>query len=68
MVAEMADIRLRIETEVEDDGRWIAEVVNVAGAMTYGATEKQAIDAARVLASEVMAEKISSAGNSPGRA
>jgi predicted RNase H-like HicB family nuclease len=53
----MADIRLRIETEVEDDGRWIAEVVDIAGAMTYGATETQAIDAARVLALKVMGEK-----------
>ncbi len=42
---------------MEDDGRWIAEVVDIAGAMTYGATETQAIDAARVLAMEVMAEE-----------
>jgi predicted RNase H-like HicB family nuclease len=56
-VIDMADLGLKIETEVEDDGRWMAEVVDIAGVMAYGASEKQAIDAARVLALEVMTEK-----------
>jgi predicted RNase H-like HicB family nuclease len=53
----MADIRLRIDTEVEDDGRWIAEVVDLPGVIAYGATEKEAVDAVRALASRVMTEK-----------
>ena len=56
-MTDMADFGLRVETEVEDDGRWMAEVVDMAGVMAYGSTEKQAIDAARVLALEVMTEK-----------
>jgi predicted RNase H-like HicB family nuclease len=67
-VAEMADMGVKVETEVEDDAGWNAEVVDMAGAMAYGATENQAIDAARVLALEVMAEKIGEPGNSPSRA
>ncbi len=43
----MAEIRLRIETEV----------VDMPGVIAYGATEKQAMDAARVLALEVVGEK-----------
>ncbi len=33
---------LRIETERERDGRWIAEVVNVPGVMCYGRTKGRA--------------------------
>jgi len=44
----MANIGLRVETEVEDAGRWIAEVVDMPGVTAYGATEKEAIDSARV--------------------
>lgn len=58
----MAGIRLRIETEVEDDGRWIAEVVDMPGVMAYGATEKEAIDTVRVLALQVIGEKNPGAG------
>jgi predicted RNase H-like HicB family nuclease len=53
----MADFGLRVETEVEDDGRWIAEVVDMPGVMVYGATEKEAIEAVGVLALKVIAEK-----------
>ena len=56
-LAEMADMGLRVETEVEADGRWIAEVVDMAGVVVYGATEKEAIEAVRVLVLEVMVEK-----------
>ena len=28
---------MRIETEREEDGRWIAEVVDLPGALAYGA-------------------------------
>jgi predicted RNase H-like HicB family nuclease len=35
-------MRFRIETERETDGRWIAEIPNVPGAIAYGATEKEA--------------------------
>jgi len=50
----MADIELRIETEIEEDGRWIAEVIDLAGVMAYGATEKEATEAARRLALEAV--------------
>src|SRR5216684_2283248 len=34
---------LRIETEREEDGRWIAEVPTLPGVLTYGDTESQAL-------------------------
>ena len=51
-------MRFFIETELEDDGRWIAEIVDVPGALAYGETEEQAkanayASALRVIADEV---------------
>jgi predicted RNase H-like HicB family nuclease len=48
---------LRIETEREDDGRWIAELPALPGVMTYGATEQEAIAKANVLALRVIADR-----------
>lgn len=42
-------VDLSIEIKREDDGRWIAEIVEIPGAMTYGSTKVQAL-ALRVLA------------------
>lgn len=42
----------------EDDGRWIAEVIGLPGAMTYGQTRADAISKAAALALRVLAERI----------
>jgi predicted RNase H-like HicB family nuclease len=34
------DLRFQFEIEREDDGRWIAEIPEVTGAMAYGDTEE----------------------------
>jgi predicted RNase H-like HicB family nuclease len=44
----------KIETELEMDGRWIAEIVDVPGVLTYGATEKEAMASAQALALRVL--------------
>ena len=49
---------LTIETEREIDGRWIAEVMEIPGAMAYGATRKDAVAKAQALALRVIAERI----------
>jgi len=49
---------LNIEVEQEQDGRWIAEVRELAGAMTYGPTKDQAIARAKALALRAMAERL----------
>jgi predicted RNase H-like HicB family nuclease len=38
-----------IETEQEVDGRWIAEVVEVPGALAYGQTKEEAIELAKAI-------------------
>lgn len=52
-------MHLTFETEQEDDGRWLAEVPELAGVMAYGATEQEAIAKAKVLALRVIAENAS---------
>lgn len=47
-----------IETEREDDGRWLAEVVDLPGVLAYGSTEKEAVAAAQALALRVLADRI----------
>jgi len=49
---------LRIELEQEDDGRWIAEVPELAGVMTYGATREEAKAKASALALRTLADRI----------
>ncbi len=51
-------MRFTIETERETDGRWIAEVPEIAGAMQYGNTREEAIARAKALALRVVAERI----------
>lgn len=53
-------MRLAIETEREEDGRWIAEISQLPGVMSYGATADEAIRACRALALEVLASRLRS--------
>jgi predicted RNase H-like HicB family nuclease len=47
---------LKIESEREEDGRWVAEVPALPGVMTYGATEAQAQARVKALALRVIAD------------
>jgi predicted RNase H-like HicB family nuclease len=48
----------RIEVEQEQGGRWIAEVLELPGAMTYGPTKDEAIARAKALTLRAMAERL----------
>ena len=49
---------LRIELEQEDDGRWIAEIPDLAGVMAYGDTPEQAKATVEALALRTLADRI----------
>ena len=51
-------MKLTIETEQEDDGRWIAEVPELAGVLAYGPTREEAMAKAQALALRVLAEQL----------
>jgi len=49
---------LAVETDREDDGRWIAEVPALPGVMTYGQTREEAVARVQALALRVLADRI----------
>jgi predicted RNase H-like HicB family nuclease len=51
-------MNLTIETDQEDDGRWIAEVAELPGVLTYGNTRVEAIQLAEALALRVLADRL----------
>lgn len=51
-------MRLTIETEREDDGRWIAEVIELPGVMSYGESHEDATRRVKALALRVVAERL----------
>jgi len=51
-------MHLTIETEKEEDNRWIAEVIEIPGCLVYGETEYQAIAKVEALALRVLADRL----------
>lgn len=49
---------LTIETEQEEDGRWIAEVMEIPGVLVYGQTRQEAIAKVKALALRVLADRL----------
>ena len=54
-----------IEIEQEKDGRWIAEIPQIPGAMVYGGTREEAVSRVEALALRVLAERIEHGEKSP---
>jgi predicted RNase H-like HicB family nuclease len=51
-------ITFKVETEQEDDGRWLAEVVELPGVLAYGDTQQAALSKVQALALRVIAERL----------
>ena len=51
-------ITFKVEIEREDDGRWLAEVVELPGVLAYGDTEQAALSRVQALALRVIAERL----------
>jgi len=49
---------LKVETEHEDDGRWLAEIEALPGVLAYGQTREEAIARAQSLALRVLADRL----------
>lgn len=47
-----------VETEQESDGRWMAEVPELPGVLTYGSTREEAVRRAQALTLRVLAERL----------
>ena len=51
-------MRLTIELEREEDGRFLAEVLELPGVLAYAATEAGVLAAVKALALRVLAERL----------
>lgn len=49
---------LTVEVEIENDGRWLAEVVALPGVLCYGSTRTEAVERAEALALRVLADRL----------
>ena len=52
------EVNLTIDLDREDDGRWIAEALELPGVMCYGQTRNEAISNVERLAIDVIADRI----------
>jgi predicted RNase H-like HicB family nuclease len=53
---------LKVEIEREDDGRWIAEISGLPGAMSYGASREEAVARTEAIALRIMADRVEHGG------
>ena len=51
-------MQFTLEVEREDDGRWLAEVTQLPGALAYGASANEAMAKAEALALRALAEQL----------
>lgn len=58
MKSQETPTTLNIELEQEEDGRWIAEVLDLPGVLAYGASEQEAISNVQALALHVTAARL----------
>jgi predicted RNase H-like HicB family nuclease len=58
-------ITFKVETEREDDGRWLAEVLELPGVLAYGDTQHAALSRVQALALRVVAERLEHGEASP---
>jgi predicted RNase H-like HicB family nuclease len=58
-------MKLRVELEQEEDGRWIGEVPDLPGVLAYGASQDEARARAQALALRVLADRLEHGEASP---
>jgi predicted RNase H-like HicB family nuclease len=51
-------IIFKVEVEQEEDGRWLAEVLELPGVLAYGQNQDAAVSKVQALALRVVAERL----------
>ena len=62
----LPELPMKIELEREEDGRWIAEVPDLSGVMSYGETRDDAVSRVKALALRVLADRLEHGEATPG--
>jgi predicted RNase H-like HicB family nuclease len=60
-----AEMKFTVESEQEEDGRWLAEVKELPGVLTYGKDPDEAASRAQALALRVIADRLENGETSP---
>ena len=55
----------KIEFEQEEDGRWLAEVLDMPGVLAYGQTKPEAVAKVQALALRVLADQLEHGETAP---
>jgi predicted RNase H-like HicB family nuclease len=58
-------VKIEIESEREEDGRWIAEIPALPGVLAYGATTAEAVAKVRALAVRVITDRLENGEHLP---
>jgi len=58
-------MKFTIQTEREDDGRWLAEVLELRGVLVYGQSLEEATAKAQALALRVLADRLEHGESAP---
>jgi len=58
-------VKFDIECEREEDGRWLAEVLQLPGVLAYGSSRDEAMARAEILALRVLAERMEHGESGP---
>jgi len=58
-------VKFIVETELETDGRWIAEIPQVPGALAYGTTKEEAVNKAYAIALRSIADEVEHSNAAP---
>lgn len=62
---QMSPMTFAIELEREEDGRWLAEVLELPGVLTYGQSPEEATAKAQALALRVLADRLEHGETAP---
>ena len=57
-LAEGGETLFKVDVEREDDGRWIAEIEEVPGALVYGNTREEAVAKVQALVLRILADRL----------
>ncbi len=56
---------MTVEVEQETDGRWIAEIPAIPGAMVYGGTKSEAVSKVEALVLRILADRLDHGEEAP---
>jgi len=51
-------LTVRVELDREEDGRWIADLIDIPGVLVYGSTEEEALAKVKIMALQIVTDRL----------